>query len=288
MKNIFQLSRFANIARHDLIMNKKSYIYIAFAIAAISFIIPSLIFMFGADRALPAVIFKIIYQFALVVIIGIAFPAFRNKEKTISYLMLPASTFEKFTYQFLLRTVIATASIIVLFCGMYYIAESLAIFLNPDTSIVTFSFSDIISIDGYIDSIRNTMSDIGAQSSDEFNKGFNSGVNATMMESTLFTNVFIQPLYYMIFFIGASFFGKLPLIKTWLISTGIYSICMVFVVIKMISVFKGIETTGPESFSPETIFQNLKNNIWLLTYGFVIINIGFIIGSYFIVKNKSV
>jgi hypothetical protein len=47
--------------------------------------------------------------------VGHSFPAFRSKESTIHYLMVPASTLEKFTFEFISRIIIALVTLPLLY-----------------------------------------------------------------------------------------------------------------------------------------------------------------------------
>jgi hypothetical protein len=57
--------------------------------------------------------------------VGSAFPSFRGREKTLGYLMIPASTFEKFLYEFIERIV----AFLLLFPAILYSFSNLAIAL---------------------------------------------------------------------------------------------------------------------------------------------------------------
>ncbi len=49
--------------------------------------------------------FKLFFYPLGIVYVSLSFPSFRSKEKTMSYLMLPASTSEKFIFEFLTRII---------------------------------------------------------------------------------------------------------------------------------------------------------------------------------------
>jgi hypothetical protein len=64
----------------------------------------------------------VLFGIVLGVIIGNAFSDFNNKIKAANYLLLPASTLEKFLSQFFIRVVLATA----IFVAMYWLDAYLA------------------------------------------------------------------------------------------------------------------------------------------------------------------
>lgn len=60
------------------------------------------------------IVFGILY-------VGHAFPAFRSKESTINYLMLPASAFEKFLFEFINRIVIVIPTLPLLYWVTFHV-----------------------------------------------------------------------------------------------------------------------------------------------------------------------
>ncbi len=106
--NTFHLPRFFKLAQQNLIHNQR---LIALALVGFS---GGLFFLFfliqlsnnlqqgtQPDIFLPA--FLAIFMGSGALFCGNAFPSFRSKEKTFGYLMLPASTFEKYLLEILTR-----------------------------------------------------------------------------------------------------------------------------------------------------------------------------------------
>jgi len=125
-----------------------------------------------------------------VLYIGNSFPDFRKKETTVNFLMIPASVFEKFVFEFINRIVLFT----IMYPVMFYFASHLSVYISgfifPDRDISQFSF-DIL---------------------------FDSNVPEAVKL------YFIPAVYLFIisaFFAGAVIFRRHPLIKT-LVITGVF------------------------------------------------------------------
>lgn len=132
----FNINRFVALARQDLMLNRNKYwLTLAVAFGAIylailyqmqrqpyGFIIPVNSMDFGR---LPGWGYS--DQFLLILLglgafIGASFAGFNSKPRTTSYLMLPASTFEKYAYPFVFRVLIG----LVLFALIYWVDAQLA------------------------------------------------------------------------------------------------------------------------------------------------------------------
>lgn len=132
----FNLNRFVALARQDLLLNRNKYwLALAVAFGAIylaiiyqmqrqpnGFIVPLETMNFNR---LPG--WGYTDQFLLILLglgafIGAAFSGFNSKPRTSSFLMLPASTFEKYTYPFVFRVVFGLA----LFALIFWVDAQLA------------------------------------------------------------------------------------------------------------------------------------------------------------------
>lgn len=105
--NIFSWKRFQLLVKQHLIHNAQFLLLSTGACIGVIFIVLSLVQLgnnlhphnlesFQAFLIVFFSIFGILY-------VGHSFPAFRTKESTISYLMLPASALEKFVFEFVSR-----------------------------------------------------------------------------------------------------------------------------------------------------------------------------------------
>lgn len=149
--SFFSFSRFGLLLRNDLMLNYKKYLLtIAGAFLAGILIIyinfPSGKYGYDFNPGRYHDLF-VIFLIGLGAFIGLAFPAFSNKASTHSYLLMPCSTFEKFASQFLIRIIIGTALIFLIFYVDTLIARSAALHslsqYNNPAKIPVFHFSDL-------------------------------------------------------------------------------------------------------------------------------------------------
>ncbi|HBL74876.1 MAG: hypothetical protein A2W90_07115 [Bacteroidetes bacterium GWF2_42_66] len=118
--------------------------------------------------------------------IGSAFPALRSREKTINFLMIPASPFEKFLYEFIER--------IVLFCVLF--------------PILLYLFGNLAL--GIVHEIKQSIGDNFPSEYLSYQKIFKDVVPADAV-SIIVLGVLAA---FSIAFAGTIVFRKLPLIKT--------------------------------------------------------------------------
>jgi hypothetical protein len=149
--SFFSFSRFGLLLRNDFMLNYKKYLLtIAGAFLAGILIIyinmPSGKYGYDFHPGRYGDIF-VIFLIGLGAFIGLGFPAFSNKASTHSYLLMPCSTFEKFASQFLIRIIIGTALIFLIFYVDAIIVRSAALHslsqYNNPAKIPVFHFSDL-------------------------------------------------------------------------------------------------------------------------------------------------
>lgn len=105
----FSLKRFYLLLRNDLLINYKTYLFTIIG----AFIVGFVIFYINMPTYFRSSIFDkndymeivAICLLGLGVFIGLSFPEMSNKIKTTNFLLLPASTFEKFLVQFSIRII---------------------------------------------------------------------------------------------------------------------------------------------------------------------------------------
>ena len=105
---IFSLKRFCNYTTSSFILRYRQLLLMLGAASA-SLLLSMFFFMsmnnsWDKNEWIPYSIFSFII--ASLLYIGSAFPSLRTREKTISFLMVPASPFEKFLYEFIERIVL--------------------------------------------------------------------------------------------------------------------------------------------------------------------------------------
>lgn len=121
------------------------------------------------------------FVFSGLLLIGHSFPAMRKKKSTINFLMIPASNFEKFFYEFLIKIVLFTLLYPLFFKIIGELAFSFAQFISPYKSFTSYTMHELTEL-------RN-------------NEFFSAICWAYIFGAS-------------IAFAGASAFKKLPLLKT--------------------------------------------------------------------------
>jgi hypothetical protein len=109
--NIFSIKRFSLLFRQHLIHNAQFLLLSTGAYVGVIFIVLSVLQMSENLRPhrlnhFQDLLIVFVTGFGILYV-GHAFPAFRSKESTISYLMVPASDLEKFVFEFVSRIGIA-------------------------------------------------------------------------------------------------------------------------------------------------------------------------------------
>lgn len=118
MKKNFQLKRFIALLKYDLELNKKKYILFALGMFIVLFLV-SYYHLDDRYRVLKTDRFPYklklrlyqnwfinYYLILSVLVAGTSFAYLRNKSETISFITLPASVFEKFCVEFLMRFIV--------------------------------------------------------------------------------------------------------------------------------------------------------------------------------------
>jgi len=122
----FSFSRFYRLLMNDILINYKKYLLIILAAFIMGFVflysnMPKFAYgnelesswrIFGKNDYMKIFMASIV---ALGVLVGSSFPDLGSKVKTTNYLLIPASTFEKFFSQFFIRVICGAAIFLVLF-----------------------------------------------------------------------------------------------------------------------------------------------------------------------------
>lgn len=121
---IFSLKRFINLIKSDLLINYKRYALMILVMTILGYVVLYLNMpkhTYGMNSVSDFNISKYMNLFMTFIIfslgawIGLSFPAFNNKNTRRNYLMSPASTFEKYSAQFLGRVIISTVMFLIIF-----------------------------------------------------------------------------------------------------------------------------------------------------------------------------
>jgi len=188
--NIFSFSRFIQLCRQSFIIHKK---LIGITMAGFS----GFVFLFlmlvqiknyaSWNNNSYMITFLVMFFLGGTVYSSLSFPAFRTKQKSLTYLMLPSSASEKYLFEFLARIVLFIIVMPSLFWIMANIAGAIMHHYIPEFLNYRFSFSKTLL-------------------SFAFQKGNTGWTNLAIIQGWLF--VFITA------FTGASHFTKSPLVKT--------------------------------------------------------------------------
>lgn len=111
LNNYFSFKRFILLLKQDLLINRTKYILGILGLGMITYLL-SYWFLSSSKNTLVRfpqqinVLYFVCFMFymmAVGIVVGTSFPDLTDKIKTANYLLSPASTFEKFLVQFLLR-----------------------------------------------------------------------------------------------------------------------------------------------------------------------------------------
>ena len=191
VNNLFSLKRFILVFRQSLIVNKK-LLGISLAGATGTLFVSLVIFQSMAafrlwDQGDSMATFLAFFFISGIAWTGLSFPAFRSKEKSISYLMLPSSTSEKFVFEILTRIV----AFIIVMPLLYWIVANLegAVVHHYKANLIHYTFSY-------------------KEAWTEFTK--NSQLNQWNIFAFIQGGLFL----FIAAFAGASHFTKSPIVKT--------------------------------------------------------------------------
>lgn len=103
----FNIRRFGLLLQNDILLNSKTYLFTCIG-SFIGFYILSFFYLRRSFFLSPEMHYHmpvIFYFVSLLILAGLSFPAMRYKKSTANYLLLPASAFEKYLSQILIRFV---------------------------------------------------------------------------------------------------------------------------------------------------------------------------------------
>ncbi|MCW3804654.1 hypothetical protein [Plebeiibacterium marinum] len=232
MQQYFNISRFLKYAKYNFVMNQKTYLLSISGLSAGLFLV-TLVMSYNKSLAYNnsnwPPFFFICMAIVLLPVIGHSFPFLRKKELSLKHYMLPASVFEKFTFEFILKLIFIPTLFVLIFPLVSNLAVSAADFIyhvNPDNTprdFISFSYDAVYTV---IDK----------------NNGFNKVVALLIT-----TSAFLA-------FTGSSVFKKYPLIKTVLfLGCLILSVIGYFyILMQKLRLENGIAYTFKSLFSSDT------------------------------------
>jgi len=124
-QNSFHIKRFSNALQYDLRLNAKKYMSFVASLFVVLLLF-DLFFILQSNSSFKedqyVALFYLTFILGMVIVIGTSFPLLRDKKSAINYLMLPASTFEKFLIQFVIRVL----GFVILFMPIFWFDFKLA------------------------------------------------------------------------------------------------------------------------------------------------------------------
>lgn len=147
--NTFNFKRFSMLFKQHYIHNNKMLLFSSVAYIGVIFILLTLVQM-GQDRIPHDVEMFRGFLIGFVVVFGIlyagySFPAFRAKESTINYLMVPSSVLEKFLFELVSRIGVIFILLPLLFWITFHI-QGYFFTLFTDLQFNPIGFADIMNI----------------------------------------------------------------------------------------------------------------------------------------------
>jgi len=188
---------------------------------------------------------------------SLSFPAFRSKEKSMTYLMLPATASEKFVFEFLTRIILFILFMPLLFWIVANLEGAVVHYYVPELTNYKFSFTELsLTIDGQ-------------HKTDGLAK-------FAVVQGCLFVLIAA--------FAGASHFTKSPLLKTMftvsIIQAG-YGLFIYFLV-------KGLNLRGYYSANDRVLFINNEHDVMVfLAIAVTAINLCLLAIAFFRLKEKE-
>ncbi len=258
--NSFSFQRLVLLGKQSFIINKKLIGISLAGFSAIIFI--ALIVMQSAanfrnwDNGDSAAAFVFLFfQFGFIYTC-LSFPAFRSKEKSMVYLMLPASVSEKYTFELLTRIVLYIVLMPLLFWLVANIEGIVVHSFMPELTNYKFSFRD-----GFLAIVKNGKFEFWAL--------------ILTIQGILF--VFIAP------FTGASHFSKSPLLKTVFAFLAIMAGYGFFVFLLV----KGLDLEHIHSMNNKVLFLTKDNALIFLGILSTLINLSLLSIAFFKLKEKE-
>lgn len=142
MEQIFNFKRFINYARCQLALNKKSGMLKIGGSAVALFLFA--IFLLGTRAIRGAEGWHALFLgsgiLAILLVVGSAFPSLRKKGEAMQFLTLPASLFEKFVFEFLVKVVLFLALYPLFFYLIGQMAVGFADFVFYKQKVIPFDF----------------------------------------------------------------------------------------------------------------------------------------------------
>lgn len=266
MNQTFNIKRALRYSKYQLIMNRRSTLTklggFAIALFALFFTMLMNAEMRNANDYL--VLFYTIFVICGLLFIGNSFSALRKKDETIQFLSIPASSFEKFSYEYITKVVLY----ILLYPLVFLLIGKLA-----------FSVCSIFTgVNPQLD--KNTVVTFGYLFRD-------------FKDEPEIMNILIA-VYFLVSSIllsGAASFKKLPLVKTFLAVGVLFGVIVgyFYIIIEKLKLSNGIER-GTEAIFITVLDLNPNKapSVNILLAPILLLAVAFVCYSYYKIKEKEV
>lgn len=259
--NTFNITRFGLLFRQNLIHHYKLNSLSLVAFCGGLFMLLLIIQFFDGFQPQTLQTFQVLLLILFfgtgIICAGTAFPGFRTKEKSLNYLMNPASALEKFLMEFLSRVLLFILVIPFIYWAVYNVEGYLVKMIYP-----TFSFESQMPF---------SLPSMHLES-----ESFMRWVYTLVISGTLL--VFVIP------FTGATIFVKNPLIKTLFgVALIFFFNFFIFYLFIEVFLFKEFHPSGPILFISEG-----EDAVVAGAIAGIAMNLAFISAAYFKLKEKEV
>lgn len=249
------------LLRSSLLINKRLILISLAGVAGTLFILLLLLQMMDGYRDWAQqeflVTFLVLFCLLGAVYTSLSFPAFRSGVRSVNYLMLPASTLEKFIFEFVTRI----AAFIVIMPILFWLVA------NIEARIV-YHFKPML----------------GAQYF-SFREGINDFINSDMQIGWAF--LLALQCFFLVFtstFAGAAYFTRSPLIKTlftFSLITGLY-------LLYIWALIKGLGITQYTPVNNRVLFMHNKEQYQaFFALGVSLVNLALLTIAWFFLKEKE-
>lgn len=261
--NLFSLGRFMLLFKQSFMVNKK---LIGISLAGLTGIIFISLVLFQSvskfqiwNPGRSMATFQLFFFSLGIVYSSLSFPAFRSKEKTMFYLMLPASNFEKFIFEFLTRIIAFILFMPFIFWMTANIEGAIVHRFIPESIgfYYRFPFETFLKTFNHKDALE----------------GWHK-----------FRNIQICLFAFVAAFAGASYFSKSPLMKTLFMFLIIFGGFSLFTYL----LYKGLNLTENSISGNRILF--FKNNDEVISYfamAVIAVNLALLSIAWFSLKEKE-
>lgn len=261
--NTFSYKRFMLLCKQSLIINRKLIGITITGFAGALFVL--LLFLQSINNDFRNWPFNSYFRIFIILFIGLgiiytslSFPAFRSKEKSTTFLLLPSSTSEKYVFELVSRLLV----FIILMPLLFWLVVKIegAVVHRFDSSFVSYQ----ITLEEFINKLKP---------SDKVSHW----ENYTYVQMILFTFIFS--------FAGASHFSKSPLLKTlftFSLLAGGY-----FLLIYLL--YKGLNLRDYNPVDNSVLGMDVRHDsLMIVGLAFTAINLTFLAFTFFRLKEREV